>query len=212
MTFAKQKFVPVFGKPSPKVPNIIQFKKEGSQHLWEDIVAETGAGYFMNRFLFLFGDGLDRLKPCLSAWSFVVPPARDRMIIGRNAYGSLLVLEKASSESGAQSVYVLDPFRVKYSTAGGYDIFSLVGVGLPEKRIPYFFDTKLYDGWIKAKKATLEDDVILAPKIPFGLGGKLTASNFQEEDILTFYKTSAPIYEKAFAKMGRPLPAKGTKV
>jgi len=39
----------------------------------------------------------------------------------------------------------------------------------------------------------------------------MVAANFQEEDIVSFYKTSAPIYEKAFAKMGRPLPAKRPK-
>lgn len=205
MSAAKQSFVPVFGAPAPSVSPALRFRDSFVQGVWERIYADTGAGWFRDRFLLLFTKSLDRLKPCLDAWSFLVPAARDRVIVGRNAYGALLVVENAN-DMDTQHAYVLDPFLAVYWTAPSMHLFNMIGKWLPENRIPNFLDDRVYKSWVKKRKAPLPDNVILAPKVPMGLGGKMAVSNVQEEDIVDFYKTSGPIYEKAFAKMGRAKP------
>lgn len=206
----KELFVPVFGKPNPKVPNAIHIEEPYRRsRLWAINQKDVGAGWFMNRFLYLFGSGLERLIPCLEEWSFLIPPSDDRIILGRNAYGALLILDDPQSEQG--QLGVLDPFQLVYWTHANMNFENLLGLWLPKKMIPGFLDTKLYDAWIKKRGSYLEDDFILAPTLPAGLGGEMEASNFQEEEIVTFYETRGPTYAKTFAKMGRKKPKKKSK-
>lgn len=193
-----------FGKPDPETPNGLHFTSSGLADLWKDMRREIRSGWFQDRFLYLFGEELDALRPCLDAWSFVVPPNRDRMILGRNAYGALLVLDGANS--GKWSVHVLDPFRVVFWTNPQLSLMNLIAYWLPENQIPYFRDDGPYREWRKKHRIYLDDDTILAPKVPEGLGGALELSNLQEEPILEYYETMAPIYAKAFAKVGEPTP------
>jgi len=198
-------FVQAFGKPDPETPNGVNFKSSGLADLWKAMRREIRSGWFQDRFLYLFGEDLEALLPCLTAWSFVVPPNRDRIILGRNAYGALIVLDDANSGKG--TVHVLDPFRVVYWSNPNLAMMNLIAYWLPEDRIPHFRDDGPYREWRQQHGIHLEDDVILAPRTPEGLGGKLELANLQEEPIVEYYETTAPIYAKAFAKMGQPAPS-----
>src|SRR5258708_27296458 len=117
-------FTDRMGKPSPSVATDIRFRTRSRQRIWENTVRDTGSGWFMNRFLLLFGGDLQPLIACCDAWSFLVPPGKERIILGRNAYGTLLVLEEPETE---QQVYLLDPIRVAYWTDPNLVLLLLIG-------------------------------------------------------------------------------------
>ena len=83
------------------------------------------------------------------------------MIVGRNAYGALLVLERANSESDA--VYLLDPFQLVYWTDPNLSFSSLTGFWLPKNRLPNFLNTELCDKWLAKRDGYLDEGIILAP-------------------------------------------------
>lgn len=204
MTVMKDTFVRVFGKPKPKTPNVVHFKDPGLEAIWKLCEKDTGAGWYMNRFVYMFGPQVERWAPCLDAWSFLVPRSRARrIIIGRNAYGALLVVD----DTADAPAHVLDPFLMVYWSHPNLHFGNLLATWLPQNQIPGFLDDTLYQAWIKVRKKPLEDDLILAPKTPFGLGGEMDPANFQEEEIVSYYQTTAPIYAKAYAKMGKKPPA-----
>jgi WD40 repeat protein len=201
-------FHAAFGDPQPAAPNGLFFKSSMERSLWQSIQPEIGSGWYLDRFLYLFGDDLGHLEDCLDAWAFLVPEGKDRKILGRNAYGSILVLENANEID--QKVFVLDPFRVVYWTHSQIVFGNLLGAYLPERLIPGFLDTALYDAWTEVN-GPLSDRTILGTKVPMGLGGALDPENVQEEDIVEYYRTTAPIYEKAWRKMGREPAREVTK-
>jgi hypothetical protein len=199
----KDTFARAFGKPKPATPNAIHFKHAGLEAIWQLCQKDTGAGWYRNRFLYMFGPDLDPLHACLDAWSFLVPKKKrgDRVIVGRNAYGALLVVE--GGDSADDAVYVLDPFLLAYESHPNLNFLNLLGAWLPENRLPTFLDDTLYQAWIKVRRKPLEGALILAPKTPFGLGGEMDPANFQEEEIVSYYQTTGPIFAKAYAKMGK---------
>lgn len=194
-------FTSVLGKPKPKARVGFRFEHPIRQDFWEHYQKETGAGWYLDRFVFLFGAGLERLEACLEAWSFLVPPTTDRKIIGYNAYGSILVLEDPDGEDN--SVHVLDPYRVTYWSNPNLDFRGLIGYWIPKTAIPHILDNDLYEEWRKQKDQHLGDGAILAPQTPEGLGGTWALANFNEEDIVDFYASRGPVYAQAFKTMGR---------
>jgi hypothetical protein len=195
-SYAAQAFARAAGRPNPALPPALRFANYGQQQSWEAIVAEIGAGWFLDRFLFLFAEGLDQLQPCLDAWSFVVPPGHpDRMIVGRNAYGAILTLEDIHRSPGSSRIHMLDPLEVRYWRS---DTLSLDGLVSNLASVPRFLDRDLYNRWITAG-GHLDDDEILAVEVPLGLGGELADDNINIENIVKYYETTAPIYEKALA-------------
>src|SRR4051812_21279564 len=105
-------FLKAMGEPSPAAPPGLHFTEPGIEFVWETFHEVIGAGWYQNRFWYLFGEGLDRLSPCLAAWSFLVPPGPERMILGRNAYGALLVLENPNALGSTSRVHILNPLDV----------------------------------------------------------------------------------------------------
>jgi hypothetical protein len=190
----------VCGKPDPAVAPGLRFTTRSPQ--WEVVRDEIGAGWFMNRFLYLFGEELEQFRPCLDAWSFVVPPGHpDRMIIGRNAYGALLVLENGNDIS-KESVHLLDPLNVQYWTHPEIVLVNLFGNYIPRGRLPNFLDHDAYDQWLAENgNVELEPQDILGVKKPLPLGGELEPGNLQLENIVEYYQTTGPIYAKAFASL-----------
>jgi hypothetical protein len=209
MSEAGKAFKSELGKPDPELPDGLRFGPRGPGALWKGLRREIRSGWFQDGFLQLFGEGLVELVPCLEAWSFVVPPSKDRVILGRNAHGAILVLENASTGKG--QVHLLDPFRVVYWTHPELRLMNLIALWLPRDELPHFRDDSVYRAWRKKHGVLLDDGDILAPRSPEGLGGEMTLSNFREEEIVEYYQTSGPIYARAFAKMGRPVPAKTSK-
>jgi hypothetical protein len=197
-------FVKAMGRPDPPTASGLKFAaaKVGAR-LWERLHPEIGAGYYRDRFLFLFGEGLTALRPCLDAWSFLLPAdVAQNMIIGRNAYGALLVLENPDNFGPAARISVLDPLAVRYRRYADLDFVGLIGYWLPENELPQFLDQSVYDDWRRQTGSILGPRQILAPKTPLGMGGAMELGNFQVEDIVSYYQTTAPIYQKAFAKSG----------
>jgi hypothetical protein len=200
LSMLAQAFIEGIGKPDPATPNGLRFKSPVYDELWLDTHAEIGSGWYLNRFLYLFGEGVEKLQPCLDAWSFVVPPNHpDRIILGRNAYGAILVLENGNSADA--SVLMLDPLLVDYWSDPRIGFENMLGRWLPQKEIPHFLDKDLYDAWVIGHGRHLGDDTILAAKTPLSLGGEMEPENFQEEPIIDYYRTTAPIYEKALEKI-----------
>ena len=79
MSFLGDAFVSGMGKPDIAMPNGLNFKNLYTKQLWEQVHNEIGSGWFLNRFVYLFGEGLHKLQPCLDAWSFLVKPDRERI-------------------------------------------------------------------------------------------------------------------------------------
>lgn len=194
-----EELISVLGEPSPPTPPGLTFPDYNG--VWELIKEDALAGWFLDRFLYLFGEGLEALAPCLEAWSFVVPhPHEDRRIIGRNAYGAILVLEDENT-IGKSSIHLLDPVHVDYRLVRNTTLLQLCGRALPRNEIPDFLDHGAYDAWRKQHPdAELGLDDVLGVKVPLSLGGTLTVDNLQLDGIVDYYQTTAPIYADAVAK------------
>jgi len=171
---------------------------------WERLHEQVGSGWFRDGFLYLFGERLEALRACLDAWSFLVPPCSDRVIVGRNAYGAILVLDNPSTPA-LEMVHVLDPVTVTFTGDKTIQLVSLIGRALPENELRTFLDDGAYRAWLRENGVSrLGPDDILGVKVPTVLGGALVSSNLQLEDIGTYYQTTAPIYADAFAKLKKP--------
>lgn len=191
-------FIKKLGKPNPKVPVALKFKYLGRQATWELVQEETGAGWYMGSFLYFFGEDCKKLTACLNEWSFLMKgTTTDRLIIGRNAYGAILVLENANK---SDYIGLLDPLHVNYYTNKDCWFTSALLTWNFEKA-DSFFDTSVYVAWLKKNKRMLRPNEILAIKTPLSLGGKMELDNFQVENIFDYYKSCAPIYKKALDRI-----------
>lgn len=56
-------------------------------------------------------------------------------------------------------------------------------------------DNRIYNAYRESTGKTLELDEIFAIKTPLSLGGELKADNFQIENIVAYYKSTAEIYK-----------------
>lgn len=190
----------MLGKPNPSVP--VGVKVRAFNPGWETVQKEIGAGWFLDHFVYLFGEGLEDFLPCLDAWSFLVPPGVERKIIGKNNYGALLVVENADAGFEKTTVHLVDPLQVRYWSDPNISLLNLCGNFLPQRRVPGFLDSEAHDDWIAANgDVELELDDILGLKVPLSLGGELSADNLQLDGIVDYYRTTGPIYADAFAKL-----------
>lgn len=204
-----EKFTAVMGAPDPSAPPGLRFSSPGKEFIWEALHQAIGAGWFKDRFFYLFGEGLEELRPCLDAWPFLVPPGKERMILGRNAYGALFVLEDPNGVGPTSRVHILNPLEVVWWTNPMIDFGGLIGYWFPNKALPFsVLDDSVYQEWQRASGRYLGLDEILAIRTPLPLGGTMSLDNFQVENIVAYYRTTAPIYEKAFAQLrASPAPA-----
>lgn len=191
---AAESFRRRFGAPDPSAPPGLRFPGRGDQTVWEDLQRQIGAGWFLDGFVYLFGEGLDALSPCLAAWDFLLPPGPQRVVIGRNAYGALLVAENPDEEGFTCPVGLLDPLHVRYWRHPEVVLMNLVGHWLPDDQVPGFLDSRMYDAWHGTTGDRLELTEALAIKTPLSLGGEITAGNFQIEKLVDYYRSTAEIY------------------
>lgn len=193
-----ESFIAEVGTPNPPAPVGVP---DDAHLMWPIYRKKIGAGFFLDRFLYLFGEGVERLEECLEAWSFLVPPVEDRVILGYNAYGAILVLEHGQ-DADREMVKVLNPLTVQYWGDRNLTFGSLIGSWLPERRIPRFFDTSVYEEH-REEHGDLDPFEILGIGVPLTLDGKMELDNFARQDIVAYYRDAAPAYKKAFAKMKR---------
>jgi hypothetical protein len=185
------------GKPKPAVnPDIPLDPYTATGSNWNDIKEETGAGYFLNGFLYLFGADIREWDPCVEAWSFLYPrPEAKRLLIGKNAYGSLIILE--DPEKSMPLVGILDIPTVTYYSHRDLDFYAFLNSWLPERQGPEeFWRTDIYDAFAAKSKEPLGMDALLGMTIPLELGGDWSFSNFEVREPVEYHqKTAAAIKE-----------------
>ena len=122
----------------------------------------------------------------------MIPHNRDRTIIGRNAYGSIVFVDNL--DSAKAQLYVVDPLTVSLITDYGLDLWRFIGRYLPQNLIENFLADGVYRKWLAESQLGLELNLALAIKTPLSLGGKMALDNFSVEDIVSYYQSTAPIY------------------
>ena len=194
-----ERFIKALGRPDPPAGAGPACADATVAKALQAVRAEVGGGWFKHRFLYLFGEELDTLRPCLDAWSFLVRGGSEkRTVIGRNAYGALLVME---DRNAAHHVFVLDPFRVSYWGDLGLSLEEAVGEALcGPGLLSEFLDDGAYQAWVRENEAELDMEDVLGFKVPKGLGGKITPENLQLDGIVEYYQETAPIHEGALRK------------
>lgn len=202
MTPLAKHFVRGMGRPNPETKNGIHFEAPGAQLFWEMVGPQMRAGWFLDRFVYLCGPELQRLLRCLDAWSFLVPPGHDRIVLGYNVHGAILVLEDANTS--LPKVLVLEPYRLAWWTHDHLGFENLFARWLPDRELPHFLDTGVYEQWRKSAGGYLAQDMILAPKLPEDLGGTRTLENFQVENLFEYYERTGREYAKVARPPGKP--------
>jgi hypothetical protein len=198
----KDHFVKAFGPPDePAAP--MHFTERFLEEDWQWRHQRTGAGWFLGRFFFLLGEGLERFTPCLEAWPFLLPTASERRIIGYNAYGALLILENETEEGLVAPVRLLEPTNVIYWGDPECVYGTLLNRWLPDRHMPYFFDTSVYEQWLKTSGRFLGEDEILGIHAALPLGGEMQLENFTPMNIVDYYRATGPAYAKAHTQFQR---------
>ena len=196
-------FVTAFGPPD-EAATPLRFTERFLEENWQRRQQRTGAGWFLGRFFFLLGEGLDRFTPCTEAWSFLLTPvAAERRIIGYNAYGALLIIENESEEGRVAPVRLLEPTNVIYWGDPECVYGTLLNRWLPLKHMPHFFDTSVYEQWLTTSGRFLGDEEILGIRAALPLGGDMTLNNFTPINIVEYYRATGPAYAKVFEQLKR---------
>jgi hypothetical protein len=195
MSVVGKTFADAFGAPDPATPNGLMFKGTGEslESTWEFLRPEVGSGWFRDGFLYLFGEGLETLAPCVDAWSAMVPPNPNRMILGRTAYGAIFLLENPGIVDEEQ-VHVLDAHRGVYWSDPNIMFVNFIGAWLPKGYLPpHLLADKTYQAWRKKNGgASVALDQMLAPKSLIGVLDKTpAASALQLENIVDYYRRTA---------------------
>lgn len=189
-------FVRSFGAPVDPAPPL-RFDERFVERNWQERHVRTGAGWFLGRFFFLLGEGLERLTPCLEAWSFLLPPANDRRILGYNAYGAILIMDDEEQDGRVAAVRMIDPLNVIVWSDPECVYTTLLNYWLADRALPRFFDTSVYWQWLEQSRQFLADDEILGINAPLSLGGEMTLPNFTRMNIVDYYRATGPVYAKA---------------
>ncbi|MCB2406526.1 hypothetical protein [Hymenobacter lucidus] len=179
-----------FGRPEPAVPPGDFFADKFDKSLWRMMYDEVGAGWYRNRFLYLFGAELPQLNPILEVWNGIMAADVERTVIGRNAYGALLVAESTTEEGTDAPIGLLDPWQGTYTKYEGLDFASLLSDWLPENQLPGFLDDAVYTAF-RQSGGQLADHEVLAIQQPLSGGGTLELGNFQPEEVLAFHQRLA---------------------
>lgn len=200
MSVAASAFLSGLGSVELAQAHRMQFTEPFDQMLWNSIYQEIGAGFYKNRFYQLFSAELSAYDDLLKLWHFALPYGSTFKVIGRNAYGALLLLENVETKGTAAPVRLLNPIVPAYWGDDHCVLMNCIGHWLPQQKIPGFSDSVFYNAYYKVVQKYLDQDEILAIKIPLALGGNIQADNFQPENIFDYYRSAASIYEKIFTK------------
>ena len=168
------------GRPDPAVPPGDFFADKFDKSLWRMMYDEVGAGWYLDGFLYLFGAELPLLNPALEAWAPFLEAGTERTVIGRNAYGMLLVAESTTDEGTDAPIGLLDPAAGTYTTFEGLDFASLLSDWLPQDLLPGFLQPEPYVTF-RQGGGQLQPHEVLTPQ-PAGLG---------PEDALAYHQRRA---------------------
>lgn len=192
----------VLGPPSPAVPTRLTFGDSFTQARWRAFHREVGSGWYWDGFLCLFGEGVERLDRCLTAWGAVVGKPRPRVVLGRNAHGAILVMDDAEKIDHPR-LRILDPFETTWGGSSPEALQELFGQTIPYNGFPAFFSNRLYRIWREREGRALGPDEILAPRVPEDAGGRWEIDNLVVEDVFQFYERTAGEWADVLANAGR---------
>lgn len=72
---------------------------------------------------------------------------------------------------------------------------------LPDRHMPHFLDTTVYEQWLRGAGRFLAADEILGIRQPLPLGGEMTLENFTTMNIFDYYRATGPVYARAHAQL-----------
>lgn len=197
MSAVGEQFTKRMGEATSRSPLGFRFPMEWDQVVLDDLYQEIGAGAYLDGFIYLLGLDVNRYDAHLAHWSFLFPDEKERNVIGRNAYGSLLVVEDATTEGTIAMVGVIDVLNVRYYTHPQLDFMGLFGNWLPNDRLPFFTDESVYQQYRFEKGQVLGGNRVLGIIEPLSLGGKMELTNFQVEPLDMYYRTVTKVYRDA---------------
>jgi hypothetical protein len=193
-------FLTTIGKPNLKMNLGFKFSMEWDQIVLEDLHNEIGAGIFYNGFLHLIGADVVELNSLLEHWKFLFNDDNtDRKVIGRNAHGSLLIIEKEKELGTTAPVGYLDLINGKYIKDINLDFLGLFGSWIPNNKLGNLLDLTIYNHFVNGN-SFLRANEIIAIKVPTCLKGELTKSNFQIENIFEYHSSISKVYKRASRK------------
>lgn len=198
-------FRKAMGKPDPVSPVGVHFDDDGEQLTFESYVEDVGAGWFKERFIYLFGEGLEPLVACVHAWRFLAGALPRAQVIGQNAYGALVV----NLDRKTVNVGIIDPWRIDFSTDPNFDVGGLIGSRLPDNELAGFLDDRLFRQWQKATGMSVDVGEMLSLKVPLALGGEATLENLELVPMVEYYEASGPVFAKAAGKRASRGKSKG---
>jgi hypothetical protein len=188
------------GQPIKSSKLGFQFSMEWDQIVLDDLFQEIGAGIFCNGFLHLLGSDVSELDQLLINWKFLFNDDISRRVIGRNAHGSLLIIENESEFGTVAPIGYLDLINCRYIKNEDLDFMGLIGNWIPNNRLGNLCDSTIYEEFLMVKGNELMNNEILAIKKPLNLDGMLTIENFQTENIFQYHESVAEIYKKQINK------------
>lgn len=197
MSTVGDQFIEKIGKPGESSKLGFEFSMEWDQIVLEDLFNEIGAGYFQDKFLYLLGEEVTKLNTCLKHWHFIFDDNIDRKVVGRNAHGSLLIIENESELGTTAPIGYLDVLNCSYSTSPELDFMGLFGNWLPNNRLGNFLDNSIFKSLMANDNLILSKHEIVAIKVPLKLGGEIHLENFQIENIFEYHESIAQVYKNA---------------
>jgi hypothetical protein len=192
----------ILGPPDPRLPSGLKLVSASDRAYWRLVYRDVGAGWYWDRFLFLFGAGVEELRGCLAAWSPLCGEDDERVVLGRNAYGAILFIDRAGRNASSR-MRILDPFQLTCSSKDGENLQELFADVIPNNRYPAFFSNRLYEVWRKREGLGLAEDEILAPRRPEDEGGKWELANLAPEGLRAFFERTATDWAPAIARAAK---------
>jgi len=180
-----------FGRPEPAVPPGDFFADKFDKSLWRMMYDEVGAGWYRHGFLYLFGAELPTLSPALDAWAGMLAPGVERVVIGRNAYGMLLVAESTTEEGTDAPIALLDPVAGSYTTYEELDFASLLSDWLPQNLLPGFLTQEPYDTF-RQSGGQLQPHEVLGLRT---LAAGFEPANLVAEDVLAYHARAVAMHQ-----------------
>lgn len=157
----------------------------------QTVLRELPAGWYRDEFLCLFSKELDAFAPCVEAWGWLRDVDVPFRVVGKNAYGMLLVAEGDE----LRSLSVLDPTRMRF-WLGGYDgLFPALRDTFLRGRTP-LLESALYQHWRARTGARLSPTQMLAVRPARDVSKLLGPDEVEPVDVVEWFRATARAAEK----------------